>query len=203
MSALTLRVKPDGVFEALRHFAARTPEDAAHHYDIDLDPETGVIERVIRTRGLDIPTDRRGRALEPRRAANRVVTLAEPDRPLTGGALREVARALLTPHPLVWTGDDLTASVRGADAMLDALSMARYDGQRFTDEDGHVLGYGGAHQRITVAPLLWLRHVPGSGPGYSVIEGHRVARSEGGKPAVLLRLSRTWRDDTATEDGVF
>lgn len=203
MSALTLRVKPDGVFEALRHFAARTPEDAAHHYDIDLDPETGVIERVIRTRGLDIPTDRRGRALEPRRAANRVVTLAEPDRPLTGGALREVARALLTPHPLVWTGDDPTASVLGADAMLDALSVARYDGQRFTDADGRVLGYGGAHQRITVAPLLWLRHVPGSGPAYSSIEGHRVARNEGGKPAVLLRLSRTWRDDTATEDGVF
>jgi len=202
MSALSVRVKPDGVFEVLRHFAARTPEDAAHHYDIDLDPETGVIERVVRTRGLDIHTDRRGHALEPRRAANRVVTLAEPDRPLTGDALTEVARALVTPRPLVWTGDAPTASVLGADAMLDALSVARYDGRRFTDEDGHVLGYGGAHQRITVTPLLWLRHVPGSGPAYSFIEGHRVARNEGGKPAVLLRLSRTWRD-AATEDEVF
>lgn len=203
MSALSVRVKPDGVFEALRHFAARTPEDAAHHYDIDLDPETGVIERVIRTRGLDIPTDRRGHALEPRRAANRVITLAEPDRLLAGDALREVARALLTPHPLVWTGDDPTTSVLGANTMLDVLEAARYDGKRFTDADGRVLGYGGAHQRITVTPLLWLRHVPGTGPGDSLIEGHRVARGEGGKPAVLLRLSRTWRDGAPAEDEVF
>ena len=202
MSALSVRVKPDGVFEPLRHFAACTPEDAAHHYDIDLDPETGVIERVIRTRGLDVPADRRGKALEPRRAANRVVTLAEPDRPLTGDALREVARALLTPYPLRWTGDDPTTSVRGADAMLDVLEAARYDGKRFTDEDWCVLAYGGAHQRITVTPLLWLRHVPGTGPGYSLIEGHRVARNEGGKPAVLLQLSRTWRNGI-TEDEVF
>ena len=202
MSALSVRVKPDGVFEALRHFAASTPEDAAHHYDIDLDPETGVIERVIRTRGLDIPTDRRGRALEPRRSANRVITLAEPDRPLTGDVLREVARALLTPRPLVWTGDGPTASVRGADVMLEALSAARYDGQRFTDADGRVLGYGGAHQCITVTPLHWLRHVPGSGPGYALIEGHRLTVGEGGRPAVLLRLSRKWRD-AAVEDEVF
>ncbi|GAA2570479.1 hypothetical protein [Microbacterium binotii] len=202
MSALSVRVKPDGVFEVLRHFAARTPEDAAHHYDIDLDPETGVIERVVRTRGLDIPTDRRGKALEPRRAANRVVTLAEPNRPLTGEALREVARALVTPYPLVWTGDDPAASVLGADAMLEALEAARYDGRRFTDEHWRVLAYGGAHQRITVTPLLWLRHVPGAGPAYSLIEGHRVARNEGGKPAVLLRLSRKWQDGVA-EDEVF
>ena len=202
MSALSVRVKPAGPFEALRSLWARTPEDAAHRYDIDLDPETGVIERVVRRRGLEIPTDRRGRALDVRRAANRVITLADETRPLAGDALTEVARALLTPRPLVWTGDDPTASVLGADAMLDALSVARYDGQRFTDADGRVLGYGGAHKRITVTPSLWLRHVPGTGPGYSVIEGHRVARSEGGKPAVLLRLSRTWRDDTATEDGV-
>ncbi|MDF2916256.1 MAG: hypothetical protein K0S70_473 [Microbacterium sp.] len=203
MSALSVRVKPDGVFEALRHFAAHTPEDAAHHYDIDLTPDTGVIERVVRTRGLDIPTDRRGKALEPSRATNRVVTLAEPDRHLAGDALREVARALLTPHPLVWTGDDPTASVLGADTMLDALEAARYDGQRFTGEGGSVLAYGSAHQRVTVTPLLWLRHVPGTGSGYSLIEGHRIARGEGGKLAVLLRLSRMWSNGAPVEDEVF
>ncbi|MFV4914640.1 hypothetical protein PFZ49_14170 [Microbacterium lacticum] len=188
MSALIARVTPTGPFENLRSLWARTSVDAAHHYDITLDSETGDVQRVVRTRGLDIPTDRRGWAYEPRRAAVREVVLADGSRTLSDDAFTEVSRALITPHPMGWTGD-APESEGGVQAMLDVLAAANRDGEAYRDDSGRVLAYGAPAQSVAVTPGLWLRFLPGAAPVHARVEVHRLHRVDG-RPALLLRLRR-------------